>query len=303
MHREVLCVHRARCIHYRVEECPPFGAGCDVSVSQAVVLLLEAKKLANRRPKTITSMGIQLRHFANWLGLRGHDLVRDLTPELVEGYMRGSKTPVDANNRLRRVSVLCSFAVRRQWLPSNPCSRVDAPTIERKHPMVWTVDECKLALSTVHACHRTMMVLGLLCGLRPAEVERLDWQNIHLDGDHPQVVVDAAASKVRARRLVPIQPNAVAWLRLDARGAGPICGPQSSTRMRENARQNGIVWPPDVLRHTYASMRFASGVGAAELSQEMGHSESVLFRHYRQVVDAKDADRFWEILPEGIDNT
>lgn len=138
-------------------------------------------------------------------------------------------------------------------------------------------------------------VKGLFVGLRPTEVSRLDWSSVRLDAERPHVVVDAAASKVLARRIVPLQPVAVAWLRLDALGSGPICCPQSSTRMRGNARRAGIQWPPDVLRHTYASMRYASGIGAAQLSQEMGNSEAILFRHYREVVQPEEAATFWSI--------
>lgn len=284
-------------MHYRPRGPRLLNLACSVSLADAVRQLLGAKRAANRRPKTLVSMGVQLRHFTSFCHGLGVTTVNGITRQVVEQYMGGSKSPVDANNRLRRVSVLCSFAVRRDWLPANPCSRVEAPTIDRKPPAIWSVKQCKLALETVHKCHRPMMVLGLFVGLRPAEVERLDWSNVRLDATPPVVVVDTAASKIRQRRIVPLQQAAVAWLRLDALQTGPICCPQSSTRMRMNARRAGLQCTPDVLRHTYASMRYASGIAAAQLSQEMGNSEAVLMRHYREIVSADEAGAFFALRP------
>lgn len=57
------------------------------------------------------------------------------------------------------------------------------------------------------------------------------------------------------------------------------------------------VWPQDVLRHTYASMRLASGTPAAFVAAEMGTSERMLGEHYREIVEESVAERFWDLRP------
>lgn len=110
--------------------------------------------------------------------------------------------------------------------------------------------------------------------------------------------IEAAAAKTRRRRIVPLLPVAVAFLSSVAREAGPVCGVYKTTKaVRRILAQNGVPYPKDVLRHTYASMRIAAGAGAGTVANEMGNSEGVLMRHYREVVDAQSAAAFWSLTP------
>jgi hypothetical protein len=55
------------------------------------------------------------------------------------------------------------------------------------------------------------------------------------------------------------------------------------------------------MRHSYVSYHYAIH-GAAATAREAGHSEQVLFQHYRALVTPEDARKFWELRPESITN-
>ncbi|HMF46809.1 MAG TPA: hypothetical protein VKE29_09060, partial [Candidatus Udaeobacter sp.] len=56
-------------------------------------------------------------------------------------------------------------------------------------------------------------------------------------------------------------------------------------------------WPQNALRHSFGSYHLAQFNDAAKLALEMGNSPSVIFRHYRQLVKPKQAERYWKLEP------
>jgi len=56
-------------------------------------------------------------------------------------------------------------------------------------------------------------------------------------------------------------------------------------------------WPQNALRHSFGSYHLAQFNDAAKLALEMGNSPATIFRHYRQLVKPKEAERYWKIAP------
>ncbi len=105
-----------------------------------------------------------------------------------------------------------------------------------------------------------------LAGLRTAEIERLDWREINLASKFIEVKTKKA--KTRARRLVPIVPALAAWLqsyRADEEADGPPTEgpvwPQSLPYLfelqRDAAKEAGVDWKHNALRHSFISYRVA----------------------------------------------
>lgn len=124
-------------------------------------------------------------------------------------------------------------------------------------------------------------------------------QSVAIRLDQQRLVVDAAASKVRKRRILRLNETALRWLSRDARTAGPVVSSHATLRRARRAlcRAFALRWPQDVLRHTYASMRLAGGTPAAFVAAEMGTSERMLGEHYREIVEESVAERFWDLRP------
>ena len=57
-------------------------------------------------------------------------------------------------------------------------------------------------------------------------------------------------------------------------------------------------WQNNALRHSFASYHLAHFQNAASTALELGHHDArITFRHYRELVKPKEAERFWDIRP------
>ena len=140
------------------------------------------------------------------------------------------------------------------------------------------------------------LAIGAFTGLRHAELLRLEWEDVRFAQGF--VEVKAKKAKTAQRRLVPIQPNLQAWLAPYRAQTGKVCpwiriGRTASVL----AKDLGIRWPNNGLRHSYASYRLAQCQDAAKVALEMGNTPNMIFRHYRELVMPKDATAWWGIFP------
>src|SRR5947207_13985612 len=134
-------------------------------------------------------------------------------------------------------------------------------------------------------------------GLRRAELERLDWSDVHFDSDLIEVTAEKA--KTARRRFVRVQPNLREWLLpVRKRKGAVVC--DNFRKQFDAAREAAKIaeWPDNALRHSFASYHLAHFKDAAALALEMGHTDSgMIFDHYRELVKPKEAERFWTIRP------
>lgn len=72
----------------------------------------------------------------------------------------------------------------------------------------------------------------------------------------------------------------------------------SDKTVRRVARLSGAPWPANVTRHSFVSYHLAAFENAGKTALEAGHSEQMLFNHYRAVVTQTTAQEFWALRPE-----
>ena len=158
----------------------------------------------------------------------------------------------------------------------------------------------------------------MFCGLRQAEITRLDWRAIDLASGILTVGADIA--KTSSRRTVEIPDNARAWLTLYAKESGPVWpaseqarnlwnlarieagfGPFFSTRAAVNEAQAGRddlrPWPDNALRHSAISYRLALNRDLPRIALESGNSPAIVQSHYLELVKPDTAREFFSIMP------
>ena len=100
---------------------------------------------------------------------------------------------------------------------------------------------------------------------------------------------------------MPILDNLKAWLQPIAKTSGPIVGPNLRKRHEAARLRAGIKeWPDNCMRHSFVSYRLATSGNAPQTALESGHDQTVLFKHYRELVRPKDAEQFFSIRPVGV---
>ena len=159
--------------------------------------------------------------------------------------------------------------------------------------------------------------LGAFAGFRSAEIERLEWSDLHLAEKF--IVVGASKAETAGRRIVPIQDNLLDWLRPYAGRQGNVWTgthekfyeaqqkTAAATKVEADAEKNipaqkPVKWKANALRHSYASYRFALTNDAGRVAGELGNSAAVVHRHYRELVKPADAVKWFGVKPDAPAN-
>jgi integrase len=234
------------------------------------------------------------------LFMRGREdtLAHSIQPHHIEAWVHSDPawSQFTKSTYLRDVRTMFSYGVKNQLTTMNPAAKVERPSMLDVSPAILKWQECERFMRAVESTEPKLVQLMALClfaGLRPSEAFRIQPENIKLDH------IEVFGKKVRARnrRLVTINPTLRQWL---FRYPGEFSPKNLQRRMRKvRATLGEFRWPQDWMRHTFVSNFFALH-GAKATALEAGHSETVLFQHYRELVTREDAERFWRILPKNI---
>ncbi len=278
---------------FYVEHAVPHAG--QVTVCELLYEYLEAKKQANRRRRTIEDIRSRVGRFA---ATHGQQHVHTITNAVVQKWINTQNLkPLNKSNYSRALSSFFGFAIKRGYISRNPVSGVEKITIDEKIPGVLTAKEVETLMRTTERIAPKMVLyfaLATFAGIRPAEIQGLDWKNIDFDTRVIRIVPTTA--KKRRMRLVDMSDNLVQWLLPHKRDTGKIHFLRSEWRQAKDG--SGVHWEIDILRHTYASMHLAQHEQAERTSLQMGHrGTDVLFSNYRNLVTREDANKFWQIVP------
>jgi integrase len=269
----------------------------------AVAKLIEVKTEAGRSPVYVAALK----------GVLGQFIVGrqwPLTLNDVEVFLQSK--PIESRSTLRaRLSTFFKFCIRRGWRLDNPCSRLEPITLARHPPAIFTPGQfrfCLQWLSRHRAKALPWFILTTCCGLRPEEAAKTRRSDINVR--EGWIKIEAQTTKVRQRRVVYPKPEAMALLAKSLKkgklplGATAVGRTISGSRWRNKQgvqTRPGLrqalgwkSWPRDITRHTAASYWLADCSSTAQVAKSLGHSETVLLRHYAALVTKEQAKQFWK---------
>jgi integrase len=268
---------------------------CSVTVAALVQQLIDAKKADGMSERYIQDLRSRLPRFADAFGAQ---MVAEITTKQIDAWLRALPVGATTRNNFRRVLVtLFSYAVKHDYASNNPAVKAAKAKETDSAPGILTVQQTARLLEAASPAVLPYVAIGAFAGLRRAEIERLDWKDVHFD--EQLIEVTAAKSKTARRRFVKIQPNLRNWLLPVRKHSGKVTPDNLETQM-EMARHAATItdWPDNALRHSFASYHLAHFQDAAALALQMGHTDSgMIFNHYRQLVRPKDAAQYWTLAP------
>jgi integrase len=254
----------------------------------------------------ISDLKVRLGRFKKTFGER---IVATITTDEIRKWLNGltddktdkNLSPVSRGNYARVLGVAFSFAVDEKYAPSNPMTPIKKPAAGDADIGILDVDQARALLENASPEILPYFAIGLFAGLRSAEIERLDWSKINFDSG--LIEVTAKNAKTAQRRLVAIQPNLREWLTPLRKLSGKVVPDNFRNHFDQAREAAGIMdWPNNALRHSFASYHLAHFKNQNALALEMGHTRTdLIFRHYRDLVKPKDADRYWNIRPAKAD--
>jgi site-specific recombinase XerD len=273
------------------------------TVSEVVTELLAAKEARGLSERYLQDLRCRLRRLAQAFQTQ----VASITTADVQRWLDGIKGgPVTLRNYQKAARTFFSFAETRGYIFKGANPVIDTETIQNGNHgpvVIWTPEEMEKLLAAAPAEFLPCLAVGAFAGLRSAEIERLDWKEVHM-ADR-LIEVTARNSKCATRRLVPMVENLMAWLAPHAKQAGPLWkgGHQDFyLAQQKTAAAAGLNWKANACRHSFCSYRLAKVQSAAQVALEAGNSPTIVFRHYRELVKPADADRWFSIRPAAVEN-
>ncbi len=269
------------------------------TVAEIVKRLVAEAESNKRRDRTVKDLRSRLEQFAKTFGDRR---LASITREELAVWL--NDPTLSARSRINyavKASQLYNFAIRNQWAEYNIAASIPRPTAEDAEPEIFTVEQAARLLERAAEYDLLPYVaIGLFAGLRIAELLRLDWSAVKLA--ERSIIIAAGVAKKRSRRVVEINDTLAAWLPSCAKRKGMVVElPDHRTlykRVGELAAAAGLEkWPDNGLRHSCASYSLALTGDAVRVAYQLGNSADMIHRHYKALVTAADAKRFWELRP------
>jgi integrase len=285
-----------------------------MTVAEAVEAFLDYKK-----PRVGTGfakiLGGQLRRFA---GAYGTEPLDKVTAADIEAWLGSLRSPRGARSLLNpttrnkvRKSLKSLFAYglapARAWCHRNPLADIDPEKVKTSEPRAYTPEDAAKIMQTALAMNSPLLpslALGMFAGLRPSETESIDLAVINLESDGfrtPAHHRNGQPTKTGAR-IAPLTPACKAWFATQTRRKGFAWQGDSDAYYLEMrailsaAKVKGIF---DGFRHSFITYRTAETRDVARVADECGNSPNIIKKHYRELVTADAAKKFFAIRPEG----
>lgn len=281
-------------------------------VPEMVEAFLECKAETRRSQRTLETYRGALRSLSRFFPEHwAHDLGRE---DVLEYFRSLSLDGGSKNKRLGHLRACFAWARRREnaHMQMDPTEGLQ-PFAEAAPEEIETLPlrQCEALLLGALRQPEMMpyVVLGLMGGIRRAELERIRWDVVDLE----ERTVRLGAKVVKGganRRIVDLPENAVAWIQgalhrceklaLRKKLLGRVAPTDLKRKWPPFWKGCGLAfWPDNGLRHTFASMYHAQHQDAAKLQAQMGHDKSseMLDKHYRALKTRKEAERFWALWP------
>jgi hypothetical protein len=260
------------------------------------------------RPMTLRDYKLTLHDFAAAIGERNvHEVETAAVLEFLTGRNVGKKRWNNLRGDLHAFFEFCK-GPPRQWVRENPVASVPKFTIARDVPAILTVTQAAELMRHVEEFEGGGLVpyfaLALFAGLRPSIVEGEIWKLSRLK-DPAQAIdlnlnvirLGCEITKTNSVRQVKIRPNLAAWLTSYPLADYPLWVPGMKPLVTQVRKKFEL--SDDVLRHTWISMHVAAFKSLGEAALEAGNSETIIRRHYLNLVSEADAAAFWAIKPAG----
>ena len=266
-------------------------------VADVVAELIEAKTSRGKSARYIADLRARLGRFADSFAVD----ISSVTTADVQRWLDALKlAPQTARNFRTVLFTLFAFAESRGFVlkGSNPVASTERIQSNGGDIEIYTPAEITALLEGAPTEYLPIIALGAFAGLRAAETERLQWQNIDLAGGF--IHVGDRTAKTRSRRLVPIPPNLAEWLAPYSKQRGLVWSGTPDdlrTARAKTTDASGVAWKPNALRHSFASYRLAEVQSAGQVALELGNSPDMVFRHYREIVTPATAKAWFAVSP------
>lgn len=282
--------------------------------SPGAVSLFLAAKAAEVRPPMLADYRKTLRALERHFPGRH---VHTLNADELEAFLRTLGPSAKSwNNQRGNLHALFEYAVspRRRWANENPVKQIEKRTVSRGIPQIETAARVAEIFAFLEGytgecgtkpagwlCpyFATIFFAGVRPSIRDGEIRKIanspDVSKI-IDLDLGVIRLQPEHTKTRFVRRTTIQPNLAAWLRAYPLGRFPLIPTGAERSVKAVRKRFGL--GDDVARHSFVSMFVGKFRSVADAALQAGNSESVVRRHYLDLVSEAEAAAYWGVAPK-----
>ena len=237
----------------------------------------------------------------------------DCALRLIRHIQQTWTNPRSQTNQFTKTNQFFNWCTLHGKLTKNPIEgRYQIEKINfHKDPRILSVEETERLLRAATDTEEDLgmlsfWVIALFMGLRPSEIERLDWKDFDLD-DNTLRVPQCETGKNKRTRRIDLTPQVLEWLDKCDRSK-PIYPPAYNKRRRIVLTMARILDPnastdekkklADICRHSCGSYMYQAGWTEKQITARLGHTSEV-FRHFYQNCDVRESEaiRYFKIRP------
>lgn len=284
-------------------------------VPDAVAEMLAAKE----REHTSKAYLKVLKFYLNQLAAAFHCHLGSVTTSQLGDFLRNMDCSARSKNNARQtIGAFFKYGKERGWVTRDHEGISMLPKFKEKAGdiEIFTPQEMANFLTYSRPEMVPFLAIGAFAGLRSAEIERLDWREVHLKDRF--IEVKAAKAKTASRRIVPMSENLAKWLAPHAEKDGRVVPfdnvnkqigwlvEDTSAGLKQAAEEAGkdpekvkaAAWKKNALRHSFISYRVAETQNVNQTALECGNSPAIIFKHYRELVRPAEAKKWFAIEPD-----
>ena len=243
----------------------------------------------------LSNLRLRLGHFSRDFGDRP---LATITSEELQSWVATRGGARTQKNFLNTVGSIFTKHLASGALARTPVTAVRLPKAATAEPGIIDASQLARLLEALPERSRACVLVQALAGVRAAEAQRLEWQNISME--HRLITISAGAAKTASRRHVPISDSLLEWLRPLHQGTGPLVqNPNTLRRDLAIARRKALItdWPANALRHTCASAWCTIESDVARVAAWLGNSPVIIHQHYRALLTRDEASAWFAVRP------
>ncbi len=209
-------------------------------------------------------------------------------------------SPKARNHHRAGLKQFIQWSVRNDYLPtSNRLLEADSMRTEHANNGdvgIYTAKEFRALLETAEGPLQPLIAIAGFCGLRTAELLRLEWEDVWRCEGH--VEISQTKSKTRSRRLVAICPALAEWLRSYRNCSGKLwqggnrCFHKQYAEVCDRAE---VSRKPNGLRHSFCTFHFVLHGNENLTAAQAGNSPAMIHQHYKGLATKAEAEKWFAV--------
>lgn len=255
----------------------------NITVAKLIEEFLAKHRVANRHRYTLNY------HLNTFKKVFGDHVASTILAKDYDHYLDNSDWSLRTRHNHRASLIQISkYAQRKGYLPRGQATEAELSEevrFPKTKKMIWTPQEMQKLLGAANYKTRPWIAIGAFSGIRPAEIERLTWEDF--DWDNHVIRLESRVTKTQRDRLAVITPSLEAWLTPYRDLKGNVMHSVECFKpyldLKHVCQKAGVPWKPNASRHSFASYYLIYTQDPGKTALASGHSVQMLLSVYMVV--------------------